>query len=277
MNNSKEEAERPNLYKQSETVCPNSHHCLLSVIVPVKDEASTLGNLIRRIRESLCTYTYEIILVNDNSIDNTALVERSNDIVIVSHEKNLGKGTAMKTGAANAKGDILIFLDSDGVHDPRYIPNIIAPILQDKADLVIGSRALHGWSKSGCHLNRKLSNIVASIVISVVISFLLPLVTAFKYPLKRVKVTDCTSGFRAIRKEGWHRLNLTSLRFEIETEMIYEAASTGLTIAEVSITYNQNGQFSHLSILRDGLKTSKMLALKLTGSIGCDPPIKRLR
>ncbi len=271
MNELEKRAGNPNLDKQSETAYPDSPHCLLSVIIPAKDEASSIGSLIHRVRESLCTYTYEIIVVNDNSSDITREIAESYGAVVVSHDRNLGKGAAMKTGVANVKGDIIVFLDGDGVHNPGDIPNIIAPILQDKADLVIGSRALQGWKRAGCSLTRRLCNNTASFVLFVVISLLLPLVTLFRYPLKRVKVTDCTSGFRAITKEGWRGLNLSSHGFEIETEMIYEAARTRLVITEVPINCRRNGHFSRLSVLRDGQKTLKLLAGKLISNIGREP------
>jgi hypothetical protein len=86
--------------------------------------------------------------------------------------------------------------------------------------------------------------------------------------MKYIRISDCTSGFRAIKKEAWQKLDLISQGFQIETEMIYEAAKNNLTIAEVPISCNWNNRLSRLSIIKDGLRTSKLLTRKITGDIG---------
>ena len=245
----------------------SSQVMFVSIIIPAKDEASSIGSLIPKVRESLSGLPHEIIVVDDGSDDATGEIVRSSGAIVISHEKNLGKGAAMKTGVQNASGDIIVFLDGDGAHDPRDIPGVIALILEGKADLVIGSRALPESNIPTSPLPRRLSNNLASFVISVIISFLLPLASLFKCSMKWVKITDCTSGFRAMKKESWQRLNLVSQGFQIETEMIYEAARNKLLIAEAPISCSWNSQLSHLGILRDGFKTLKLLTEKLAGDI----------
>ena len=240
---------------------------MVSVIIPARDEASFIGSLIPKVKGSLSGYPYEIIVVDDASRDRTGDIAQSHGAMVVSHERNLGKGAAMKTGVENARGDILAFLDSDRAHDPRDIPGIIAPIVQGKVDFVIGSRAIPGAKVAVAPFARRLSNDLASFVISVIISFLLPLATLFRCPFKWVRITDCTSGFRAIKKESWQKLTLVSQGFQIETEMIYEAARNKLAIMEVPISCNWNSQVSRLSIARDGLGTLRLLARKLMGDI----------
>jgi len=236
---------------------------MISIIVPAMNEASSIGSLIPQIRESLSGYPHEIIVVDDGSRDATGEIARNNAATVVSHEKNLGKGAAMKTGVENARGDILVFLDSDGAHDSRDIPNIIAPIIQGKCDFVIGSRGLPGSKISVPPFRRRLSNNLASFFISVIISFLLPLAIMSRLPSEWIRITDCTSGFRAIKKESWQKLSLASQGFEIETEMICEAVNNKLSIVEVPISCNWNSETSRLSIVRDGLMTLKLLARKL--------------
>jgi len=245
----------------------SSHPKMVSIIIPARDEASSIGSVIPKIRESLSEYLYEIIVVNDGSRDETGAIAQRSGTIVISHEKNLGKGAAMKTGAENARGDILAFLDSDGAHEPRDIPSIITPIIQGKSDFVIGSRALPGAKVAVSPFARRLSNNLASFVISVIISFLLPLANMFRCPFKWVRITDCTSGFRAIRKEGWQKLDLISQGFQIETEMLYEAARNKLSIVEVPISCNWNSKISRLSIVSDGLETLKLLAGKLIRNI----------
>ena len=240
---------------------------LVSIIIAARDEADFIGDLITNIKESLSGFPKEIIVVDDGSRDETSQIAKTNGVILLSLGMNFGKGHAMVTGAQHASGNIIVFIDGDGVHDPKDIPKLIMPILEGKAELVIGSRALPRIISSRGPLIRRITNCLASLVLSVIISFPLPLATWFKCPMKWTQVTDCTSGFRAMRRTSWQKLSLISLGFQIETEMIYDAVKNRLTIAEVPISYNLNGHFSHLSIFRDGLNTLKLLGIKLLDDI----------
>ena len=239
----------------------------MSIIIPARDEANSIGSLIPRIKESLSAYEYEVIVVDDGSKDNTKDIARSSNVMTLSHDISLGKGAAMKSGAGSATGDIFVFLDGDGAHYPEDIPSVIAPILQNKADLIIGSRNFHSSEAFGFYWPRRIANHLASFITSIIISFSLPIVTLFKCPVKWVKVADAESGFKAISRGNWNRLNLISRGFEIETEMIYEAARNKLAIAEVPISCNWEGGTSSLSVLKDGLKTVKLVIQKLIGEV----------
>ncbi|MDY6907223.1 MAG: glycosyltransferase family 2 protein [Chloroflexota bacterium] len=245
---------------------------LVSVIIPAKDEAGSLGRLIPGIKESLNGYPYEIIVVDDGSRDGTRDIARNNGIVVLFHERNRGKGAAMKTGVGRARGEVLVFIDGDTAHDPRDIPVVMAPILEGRADLVIGSRAFPESRVVVSPFVRRVSNALASAAISVICSLLLPLAMVGRCPFKRIRITDCTSGFRAVRREGWQRLCLESEGFQIETEMIYEAARNGLAITEAPIGCNWSRELSRLSIVRDGTKTLGLLTRKLVcDALGAGP------
>jgi len=255
-------------YEPKKSAALNSPTPLISIVISARDEEDSIGRIISGARETLLRQSHEIIVVNDGSVDRTVEIATSNGAILVSHEENRGKGAAMKAGAETARGEIIVFLDADGAHDPHDIPGVIAPILENKADLVIGSRALPESKVLFFSHMRRLSNNLASLGISGVILSLLPLVTLFKCPVRYIRITDCTSGFRAVKKKGWHKLRLLSTGFEIETEMIYEAARNRLTIKDVPINCNWDSRLSRLSILRDGLKTLKLLTRKLIGDIG---------
>jgi glycosyltransferase involved in cell wall biosynthesis len=239
----------------------------VSVIIPAKDEANSIGALIARTKVSLAEHKLEIIVVDDGSKDNTKEIAKSSGAITISHVKTLGKGAAMKTGANTAAGDIIVFLDGDGAHNPEDIPNVIAPVLQNRADLVIGSRDFRSSRAFGSYLPRWVTNKLASFITSVIISFLLPLITSFKCPMKWIRVEDAECGFKAISKAKWRQLNLVSQGFEIESEIIYEAAKNRLTLHNASISCNWNFRISRLSILRDGLKTLRLLSSKLITDI----------
>ncbi len=240
----------------------------VSVIIPAKDEANSIGELIARVKTTLSDRKFEVVVVDDGSKDNTKEIAKSSGAIAISHAKTLGKGAAMKSGALAATGDILVFLDGDGAHNPEDIPSVIAPVLQNRADLVIGSRDFRGSKTLGSYLPRRITNKLASFVTSVIISFLLPLAASFKCPVKWIGIEDAECGFKAISKEKWRKLNLVSQGFEIESEIIYEAAKNGLTIHNAPISCNWDSKVSRLSIVRDGLKTIRLLSSKLITDMG---------
>lgn len=249
--------------KHDELISQPSPPPVVSVVIPARDEARSLGTLIDRIKQILSRYDHEIIVVDDGSKDETRRIAAEKGALVISHGQNVGKGAAMKTGAEKAEGSIIVFIDADGAHDPEDILKVIAPILEGEADLVIGSRALPGSRVSAASLRRRLTNTLASLTISAIVSFILPLRSLFRCPLRYIRITDCTSGFRAIKREKWGKLHLISQGFQIETEMIYEAAYHRLAIKDVPIRCTWDSKVSHLSILRDGWKTLKLLMRKL--------------
>lgn len=232
--------------------------------IPCFNTEASIADIVTKAKK----YVDQVIVIDDGSHDGTAEAARAARALVINHSINRGKGAAMKTAVQNTDADIIVFLDGDGQHDPGDIPKLISPILREEFDLVLGSRHLNSSKISSPSFTRRLTNVLASFTISTIISFLLPLATLFKCPMKYIKITDCTSGFRAIKREGWQKLSLTSQRFEIETEMIYEAARNKLVITEAPISCNWNRELSRLSIFKDGLRTLNLLARKLMGDIG---------
>jgi len=177
--------------------------------IPCFNTGPFIADVVSRARN----YVDEVIVIDDGSKDGTAEKARAAGAVVISHKANTGKGSAMKTAAAAADGaDIIVFLDGDGAHDPGDMATLTAPILRGEADLVIGSRALPGSRVPISLLRRRLSNDFASFVISAVISLLLPLATGFRCRPGWTRITDCTSGFRAIRRDAWGKLCLSFRR-----------------------------------------------------------------
>jgi glycosyltransferase involved in cell wall biosynthesis len=239
----------------------------ISVIIPAKDEAKSIGKLISRTKMALSDYEVEIIVIDDGSEDETKGVANNYGVMVISHTETQGKGAAMKTGANAASGDILVFLDGDGAHMPEDIPNMLSPVLQNKADLVVGSRSFRDSKTFSSYMPRIVTNKLASFMTSVIAFLLLPLVTFFKYPAKWIAVEDAECGFKVIRKEKWQRLNLTSQGFEIESEIIYEVAKNRFIISNVPIDCDWTCKVSRLSILQDGFRTLRLLFGKLIGDM----------
>jgi glycosyltransferase involved in cell wall biosynthesis len=240
----------------------------VSVIIPARDEAKSIGKLISKTKMSLVKSEFEIIVINDGSKDNTEQIAKSNGAIVVSHVESMGKGAAMKTGAAVATGGVLVFFDGDGAHNPDDIPNMLSSILQNKADLVVGSRDFRGSKTIGAYMPRRITNGIASFMTSIIISLLLPLASSFACPVKWIEIEDAECGFKAIRKEKWLTFNLISQGFEIESEIIYEAAKNRLAICNVPVSCNWDCRVSRLSIFKDGLKTIRLLSRKLITELG---------
>lgn len=241
--------------------------------IPCFNTEKHIGDVVARTKK----YVDKVIVINDGSHDDTTKKAQAAGAIVVTHGVNKGKGAAMKFGAEAADADVIVFLDGDGQHNPDEIPLLLQPIIDGQADIVLGSRFLPGSKKVSAPFNRKIANFAASVVISCLVSS--PLMGKKKIPQKstttkkenltyrlingRIKwFTDCTCGFRAVRKDSWRKLTLASEGYPIETEMIYEAVRNGLRIVEVPVSCIWGGRLSKLSIVKDGLKTMALLIKK---------------
>jgi len=184
-------------------------------------EERSIGEVTRR----TLGYVDFVVVVDDGSTDMTADSARQAGALVVRHERNLGKGRALRTGfsfVAQSNPNILVTLDADGQHPPDQIPLIIEPIVMGDADLVIGTRLR---AKNVMPTVRRLSNGIST--------FLVRLVSG----LPTQTCTDSQCGFRAFSPRMFSILrNLKSDRYNIESETLVLAARSGLRIKEIPIT-----------------------------------------
>jgi glycosyltransferase involved in cell wall biosynthesis len=195
---------------------------LLSVIIPVYNEKDTIKEAIEKI--SLIDIPKEIIVVDDYSYDGTreALAEiKRDEVKVFYHQRNKGKGAAVRTGLGHVTGDIVIIQDADLEYDPREYPNLIKPILEGKADAVYGSRFL-----GGPHRVLFFWHYVGNKII-----------TTFSNMLSNLNLTDMETGYKAFRVDVIRSLNLKSNRFGFEPEVTMKLAKSKYRIYEVSISY----------------------------------------
>jgi len=198
---------------------------LVSIVIPVYNEEHTIGNVIERVQAAMkqTNLTYEIIVADDHSFDNSLMVAKMYPVQLYSLKAHVGKGMGLRAGFAKAKGDIIVTIDSDGSHRPEELPKLLYPLLNDRADLVIGSRYLHQKNVAAKKLNVfgvKFFNLIIQMFIG-------------------VHVTDSQSGYRAMKREVLEIQHLKSGGYEIETEMLVKTVKSHYRVLEVPISFEQ--------------------------------------
>lgn len=192
---------------------------MVSIVIPTLNEAGTIGETIRAIRESI-EYPYEIIVVDGGSSDGTQeIVKRNNCKLIV--EPKRGYGRALKCGIKHAKGDIIVMVDGDGTYEVRDINRLISALINEKAALCLGARR-------GCLLDHAMD--FTNYFGNKLITFLFNL-------LYRRRLMDTQSGFRAIRHSALDKIEFKEEDMAFATEMLVHFAKRGFRIVEVPTIY----------------------------------------
>jgi glycosyltransferase involved in cell wall biosynthesis len=219
----------------------NNDEMLISVVIPVFNEELTIGNMIERLTAVMQKngFKYEIIVVDDCSADRSLEIAKKKNVKVFSLKKHMGKGYALRAGFAKAKGEIITTIDSDGSHRPEELPRLLTPILQNKADLVIGSRYLSQKPVVAKKLN------VAGVRL---FNFLIKILT-------RAEFSDSQSGYRVMKASVLRNMRLNSSEYEIESEMLVKTVRHGFEIREVPISFEQRTYgTSQLDPVADGFK-----------------------
>jgi glycosyltransferase involved in cell wall biosynthesis len=203
----------------------------LSIIIPAYNEARTIGIVIRRVltQEVPGIRAREVIIVDDGSTDTTARVlsglqaEFPDEVLIVTHHQNRGKGASIRSAVAKITGDVAIIQDADLEYSPCDYPLMLEPIIAGRADVVYGSRfsgqqakrVLYFWHYFGNCFLTLLSNMTTNL-----------------------NLTDMETGFKAFRTDVLKGISLLSDHFGFEPEITAKVARRGCRIYEVGISYN---------------------------------------
>lgn len=188
----------------------------VSIVIASWNEGPTVADVVERCH----AYAGEILVVDGHSSDDTrARAEGAGAEVLL--DRRRGKGHAMRLGLERASGDIVVFIDADGSHDPDDIPRLLQPLLDDRADLVIASR-MRGGSDEFHRGVTEMVRMVGGAVITAGINYRFG-----------VSLSDTQNGFRAIRADAARRLGLVEDITTIEQEMVIKALRRGLRVAEV--------------------------------------------
>lgn len=205
----------------------------LSIILPAKDEAAGLGKLLKQIAKVVPDA--EILVVDDGSSDNTSEAAREAGANVVRHPYNQGNGASIKTGARNAKGDILIFMDADGQHDPADIPALLYK-LEQGYDMVIGARHVRTQASWLRKIGNNFYNRLASVMTG-------------------HRIEDLTSGYRAVRADKFRKfLYLLPNGFSYPTTSTMAFFRSGFPVAYVPIKAGRRAGKSHVKLFRDGVR-----------------------
>jgi glycosyltransferase involved in cell wall biosynthesis len=199
----------------------------VSVIVPVYNEMSTIAEILARVRAAPVDGTIELIVVDDFSTDGTREflrdhAGRHDDVRVIFHDRNQGKGTAIRRGIEHITGEVVIIQDADLEYDPRDYPVLLRPILEGRADVVFGNR-FHGGEHRVLYYRHFLANRFLTMICNVATD---------------LNLSDMEVGYKVFRASVLKRLRLRARRFDIEPELVIKAAKLGVRIYEVPISYH---------------------------------------
>ena len=198
----------------------------LSVVIPVYNEAATIREIVRRVQA--VDMSKELILVDDFSTDGgretlAEIAAQAENVKVLLHERNRGKGRALRTGFDHAAGDFVIVQDADLEYDPQDYPKLLHPLLSGQADVVFGSRfltteqhrVLYFWHSVGNRLLTLLSNMATNL-----------------------NLTDMETCYKVFRRELIQSIVLEEDRFGFEPEITSKIAKAGARVYEVGISYH---------------------------------------
>ena len=204
-------------------------HATLSVVVPCYNEQATLGSCIQGLLEIQdANLTLEIIVVDDGSSDDSiavaqALCARHQEVRLLEHEKNMGKGAALRTGFAQATGDFVAVQDADLEYDPQDLKRLLEPLRGGVADVVFGSRFLSHGAHRVLYFWHSLGN-----------SFL----TLISNIFTDLNLTDMETCYKVFRREIIQSFEIEENRFGVEPEMVAKVAQMRVRIYEMGISYH---------------------------------------
>ncbi len=212
------------------------------ILIPAYNSELSIRPLIGQLRKELSTVTCTIVVVNDGSTDNTEKIAVGLGIQTISHNRNLGKGNALRSGFTFAQDegfDAIVTIDADLQHDPSVLPRMMSQFEAEKSDILIGVRHFSG----GMSWARRLSNSVTSAAMTIKTG---------------VRIPDSQSGYRIMKTKSVKSLNLRTGRYETESEILIKLARQNARFGFYPIPTIYNNEKSYIDHFRDTLRFIKM-------------------
>lgn len=199
----------------------------ISVVIPCYNEIDTIGTIIQRVQAVDLEMECEIVIVDDCSTDGTreylSGLSESEELNIILHPVNRGKGASLRTGFAHASGDVIIVQDADLEYDPQEYPKLLKPILEGHADVVYGSRFAGGESHRVLYFWHYIANKGLTLLSNV---------------FTNLNLTDMEVCYKVFKREILDEIELREDRFGFEPEFTAKVARNGYAVYEVGISYH---------------------------------------
>lgn len=205
----------------------------ITIVLPAKNEAKNITSVLQSIK--VLKLDAELLVIDDGSSDNTAELAKQEGARVITHPYSQGNGAAIKTGARNAQGEIIVFMDADGQHNPVDIPDFLQK-MDEGYDMVVGARS----SKTQASLLRRFGNAFYNHFASIMTGH---------------KIDDLTSGFRAVRTDKFRKfIYLLPNGFSYPTTSTMAFFRSGFPVAYLPIHAGQRKGKSHIRLFRDGTR-----------------------
>ena len=196
----------------------------ITILIPVFNEVNTLKDILNKV-ENIDFYGLEkeIILIDDYSTDGTKELYKELNYKVLYHDKNMGKGAALRTGFKEASGDIITIQDADTEYNPQDLLPLVKSIIDDEADVVYGSRFLNIDKSKNFMLTHFLGNKMLTVITNI---------------LYGAKLTDMETCYKVFKAEYVKNINIKSNRFDFEPEITAKILKQGAKLKEIPISYN---------------------------------------
>jgi glycosyltransferase involved in cell wall biosynthesis len=211
----------------------------IAIVIPTLNEREAVGKVLDGVKDIMAGYEYRILVVDGHSNDGTYEIAKEKGAEVI-YQRGKGYGDALKTGFFHARkrldAGVIVMMDADLSYDPRDIPDLMAPIFEDEADLVVGNR-FAGMQKGAMSLVNRIGNMVLCLVATLAL---------------RLNIYDTQRGIRAFRSELLDRMDLVTGGMPLAIEMLAKALSADARIHEVPVSYMPRVGKTKLSPIKDG-------------------------
>ena len=222
-----------------------SKYPFVSIIMPALNEEKAIGKVVLEVVSLMNSirWPFEVIVVDDCSIDKTCSVARKSGAIVLSNRENRGKGYCLRKGLRNAKGDLIVTMDSDGEHRATDVARLLMFALKG-VDVVAGSRFI--WAEKNCTSK---SHIIGNHFFNICIML-----------LTGKRITDSQTGFRVMKRKVIDDLHLISDGYEIESEITIKSLKNGFSFIEIPIKISRREYgVTRIKMLSDGTKILKTI------------------
>ncbi|MEM7819764.1 MAG: glycosyltransferase [Candidatus Aenigmatarchaeota archaeon] len=216
------------------------------VIIPTLNEEKSIKNVIEKIPKKIRNKSVSILIIDGNSTDNTVNIAKKCGANVILQE-SIGKGSAIQEALEKIDAEVVVTIDGDGTYDAEKMNELVEPILDNRADMVVATRLKYREKDSISHFN-----IIGNKIFSFFVKWLF-----------NKKITDMLSGYRAFNKKKLDNIILLSNKFEIETEITIEAIRNNFRILEIPLFYKKRIGKTKLHPIRDGFLILKTIILLL--------------